>query len=233
MRLSPQHLAIPILLLAIVGFIGAITYRWYTVREETFLAGAPPQDILDAIEPRQVPYEQIKPRAITPTDAFLFGSPSSSAGVLFYGDYNDPASNAAFQDVFQKLVPFQDRVRLVWHHLPASTDDGDPSFEAAVLSECSRIINPRWPIHYLLVISEEPWKTKDLQRIAFQLSESEDELLACQRDADLRSYLRKQIQIARGDGIDTAPFVFSGTQAIPASAVSGDTVLHALDSFLP
>ncbi|MFA6100003.1 MAG: hypothetical protein WC750_03955 [Patescibacteria group bacterium] len=227
---TKERLAIFILALACLVLVGSMGWRWYHNRKDYFLSGAPPQDILEKVEPKKVPYDQIKPPAFLATDALVIGSMSSTAGIAFYGDYADSQSNALAREL-ESWARNQGRVRFIWYYLPAKTDDNDVSFEAAVLSECSRLLDDAWQAHKLL-ISLPKIDNQTLNLLADKLKDKDGLLYTCRQDKNLRSYLRQKIDIARGDGIDKAPFVFIGTHVFPAQSASSSTMIRTAMSYL-
>lgn len=233
MKINLQKISAVILMVAVVALLASAAYKFYRVKRDTFQAGLPPQAALKKIEPKNVPYNTIKPPAVQPTDAFIFGSPTSAAGVIFFGDYANPGSNKLFKELEPKLRNYRG-IRLVWRDLPSSTEDRSPSFEAAVLSECSRYTDPFWKMRYLLIsFTDTALDNWNIENILSQLPDSESQSLeACRRDQGVRDTLRQAIALARGDGIDTAPFLFVVSQAIPAQNASSTRVFDALRPYI-
>ncbi|MFA6446901.1 MAG: thioredoxin domain-containing protein [Patescibacteria group bacterium] len=233
MKLNLQKISALILMVAVVALLASAGYKFYRVKRDTYQAGLPPQAVLEEIKPKHVPYNTIKPPAITPTDAFIFGSPTSTAGVIFFGDYANPKSNKLFKELEPKLRAYRG-IRLVWRDLPSSTEDRNPSFEAAVLSECSRFLDPFWKMRYLLgSFTSTALDNWSIDSILSQLSNSEMQgLETCRRDQSVRNTLRQAIAISKGDGIDTAPFLFVVSQAISAQDASGTRVFDALRPYI-
>jgi protein-disulfide isomerase len=232
-HLSAQKMATLIIIFAIVIFAGSAGYTWYKTSTETYIAGAPPADLINDIPPKSVPYNQIKPRALTPYDAFLLGSATSSYGLVFYGDYTNPASNALLIELISKLLPYEDLIRLNWHYLPETTKDGDMGFEAAIASECSRLLEPNWPLHAVLIKETDKTLNRSrLRQLVENLSMDPEMVNACQNNTAVRDSIKTAIQTAKGDGIDKAPFVFVGTEAIPATEANAEKIINALRNYI-
>jgi hypothetical protein len=229
--LNKEKISLSILGLACLILALGMGWRWYYQQKNYFQSGSPPADIMDKIEPKSVPYEQIKSPAFLPTDALVFGSLSSTIGIAFYGDYANSQSNSLERELEKWVRGRQGKVRLVWYYLPAKTNDNDISFEAAVLSECSRLIDDNWQAHKLMV-SVPQMDKKTLELIANQLETKDNMLYNCRTNKDIRDYLRQKIDIAKGDGIDTAPFVFVGTKAFPAKYASSSSVMKSALDYL-
>ncbi|MDD5438046.1 MAG: hypothetical protein PHC70_02790 [Patescibacteria group bacterium] len=224
--LNKERIAISILAAACLILVASMGWNWYHNKKDYFLSGSPPQDVLEKIEPKKVPYEQIKPPAFLATDALVIGSISSTIGISFYGDYADPQSNALARELENWARNQQGKVRFVWYYLPATTDDNDISFESAVFSECSRLIDDMWQAH-LLMLSVPKVDKRTMEMFSQQLETSEKLLYNCRSDKNIRDYLKQKIYVARGDGIDKAPFVFVGTQVFPAQSASSSSIIRS------
>lgn len=230
-KIDRQFAALCLLVLASVALLSAIGWRWYRNKQDYFTSGAPPQEILDRIEPKTVPYNQIKPPAFLQTDALVFGSMSSTVGIAFYGDYTNNKSNSLAYSLESWTRSMGGRIRLIWHYLPASTDDNSPSFEAAMLSECSRLIDDSWKAHDMMIKFSNLGQ-REIDFLAGQLADKDGMLYGCMKDKNLRSYIRQKAQVARGDGIDNAPFVFVGTQAFPSQTASTTSIIRTAQTYL-
>ncbi len=229
LHFSARNVALGVLLLAFLILSGSIAYNWYTNRKNFYTAGSPPQDILQRVEPKSVPYDSIKPPAINAGETFLVGSVTSSYyGVIFFGDYTDSASAKAFKETLSAIQAYKGKVRLVWRQLPASTEDGSVSFEAAVASECSRLMNPSWPAHQAMLDASAQGLTKSKIDDIVDRFDVNQMLNMCRDDATVRKSVRTAIERYRGDGIDTAPFVFVGTQVYPAAKATPTAVVQAI-----
>src|SRR5262245_37688432 len=62
-------------------------YNEIQTGKNTFLSGAPPQEIQDVIVPKELDASQLHPPALVATDRIRYGSPTSSASVIEYGDF--------------------------------------------------------------------------------------------------------------------------------------------------
>ena len=230
---TPQRIAIIILALAVMVFVGSAGYRWYSIKNTTFLSGAPPADLMDSVEPKYIPPERMKPPAITNTDIFLLGSPTSSVGIVFYADYTNPESNKLLKQVIQRAATYDGDVRVILRYLPKTTKDRDPSFEAVVLSECSRIMDENWSAHNsLLSLEKNNVKNSDIEQISYDYSDTDGMIYGCRNDASLRDRLKKDIQQARGDGVLAAPFVFAGTKALPPDQADLENIFDAINTYI-
>jgi len=232
-KLDNKILAMGILGIAICFCIGSAIYKCNKKYRQTFMAGQPPQEILERIDPKKVPYNQIKPPAVSELDAFLVGSASSSIGVIFYGDYTDPKSTKLLREIEPRIRSGKGLIRLIWHNLPSSTENNDPGFEAAVLSECSRILDSSWNVHYALIaLNKDKVKNADLNRVSTENQDPKKLLEACRFDSTVRANVKYTIDLAKGDGIDQAPFIFVGSQAIPSQNATSTSIIEAIQAYL-
>lgn len=230
-RLNPQKTALLLIAIAGLSLLGAVIWKNYETRTQYFLSGSPPAEIFTKIEPKSVPYHQIKPPAFMQSDPLIMGSITSTVGVIIYGDYADPKSLTFYKEITDMAARQKGRVRVIWHYLPANDKDGEVGYEASVLSECNRLIDPAWSAHGLL-IDKSNLKRSDLEIISNQIMDAENMLWACRRDKDIQDYVRHGINLARGDGIDKAPFVFVGTQAFPSQTSSTAEILQSIQNYL-
>lgn len=230
-RLNPEKIALLLIIVAGLALLGAVIWKNYVTRTQYFLSGTPPPEIFTKIEPKSVPYNQIKPPAFLQSDPLALGSITSTVGVIFYGDYTDPKSLTFYKEITDMALKQKGRVRIIWHYLPANDKDGELGYEASVLSECNRLIDPNWQAHNIL-IAKDNLKRSDLEIISNQIMDAENMLWACRKDKDIKDYVRHGIEVARGDGIDTAPFVFVGTQVFPSQTSSTAEILKSIQNYL-
>ncbi len=232
-HLSAQKLATIIIIFAIVIFTAGAGYSIYLTNTKNYLAGAPPKELTQKIPAKQVPYSQIKPPAINPDDSFLIGAASSTYGIIFYGDYTNSKSNELLLSLVSALKPYSDLVRLNYRHLPKTTDDGDMGYETAIVSECSRLFGSSWILHDLLINTEPKKITKSFLRQLIQEASLEPEIInVCEYNTTIREKVGTTIDTAKSDGIDVAPFIFVGTEAIPSEQATTDNVLNAVKSYI-
>jgi hypothetical protein len=230
---SAQKLATIIIIFAIIVFTAGAGYSIYISNTKHYLAGAPPAELSQKIPAKQVPYSQIKPPAVNPDDAFMMGSASSSYGIIFYGDYTNPESNKLLTEILPAISPYGDLIRLNYRHLPKTTADGDIGYESAIASECSRLFDSGWILHAVLLnINPKDIKKSTLPQLIQDTSAEPEIIKACQFNTSLRNQIRTAIDTAKGDGIDEAPFLFIGTEAIPAKEATTEKVLNAIKTYI-
>ncbi|MFA6504057.1 MAG: thioredoxin domain-containing protein [Patescibacteria group bacterium] len=229
--LSKNTLAAAIITIAGLVLVGSMGWSWYKTRTDFFLSGAPPASMMNEITPKKVPYGQIKPPAFLQTDALIYGSMTSTASIVFYGDYTDPKSNILARDIDTWVRTSKGKIRLIWQYLPATDKDGNASFEAAVFSECSRLMDDKWIAHTLMINMPKVGMS-DVESLTDQLTDKDGMLYDCRKDKNIRDYVRTKVQTARGDGIDTAPFVFVGTHVFPSQSASSTSIIQAAQTYL-
>lgn len=228
---SKNNLAAVIIVIAGLILVGSMGWRWYKNKTDFFLSGAPPTEALNRIEPKKVPYDQIKPPAFLQTDALIYGSMTSTASVIFYGDYTNPKSNALAREIDAWIKTSRGKIRLIWQYLPATDKDNEISFEAAVFSECSRLLDDKWLAHSLL-LNMSKVSMSDIESLTDKLTDEDGMMYACRKDKNIRDYVRTKVQTARGDGIDTAPFVFVGTHVFPSQTASSTSIIQSAQTYL-
>jgi len=232
-KLTPTNISLVIISLSLITLLGFYIRFLYQENTTKFRSGKPPQELLNYISPKHVPYETIKPPAISPNDPILYGSPTSSLiGIIIYGDYTNSSTKKITPLLTKYAQNYQDQIRIIWHHLPLSDKNGDLSFEATILSECSRLTNPSWPAHQLLLDIKDETKSRNIKQILYNLGSQNKNLLACFKSKNIRQQLQHQIQISRGDGIDIAPLIFVGTEAIPATQINFKNITNKLNNYI-
>ena len=125
-------------------------------------------------------------------------------------------------------------VRLNYRYLPESSDDGHIGYESAVASECSRLFGShQWLLHHLFLQADPDKLTTGYIRNTIEATTMQPEIIkACQFNTSIRNKISTDINRAKGDGIDVAPFIFVGTQAIPSQSANQETVLNALKTYI-
>lgn len=230
-RLNPEKMALLLIIIACLALLSAVVWKAYETRTQYFLSGSPPAEIFTKIEPKSVPYNQIKPPAFLQSDPLAMGSITSTVGVIMFGDYADQKSLTFYKEIAELASQQKGRVRIIWHYLPANDKDGELGYEAALLSECNRLLDPNWMAHDILIDTQE-LKRSDLEIISNQIMDEENMLWACRKDKEIKDYVRHGINVARGDGIDKAPFIFVGTQVFPSQTSSTAEILQSIQNFL-
>jgi len=232
-KLTAPNISLAIISISLIILLGFYINFLYQQKTTKFKSGRPPQELLNYIPPKHIPYETLKPPAVFPTDPILYGTTTSSLiGIIIYGDYTNSSTKQITPLITQFAKKYKNQIRVIWHHLPKSDKNGDISFEATVLSECSRLTDPAWSAHDLLINIKEKTEMRHVKQILYNLSDQNKNLLRCFKNKTIRQQIQHQIQISRGDGIDIAPLIFVGTEAIPASEANFKNVTNKLNHYI-
>lgn len=199
------------ILLCFFGLGGILVYHAYQTSQRSFVTGAPPIDIKNSLLPENIDPAKMRPPAIRPTDPIRFGSVTSVASVIVFGDF-ECESCKAVDDVVRRVLPsYRGNVRFVWRDLPV-TDVNPSAMDAAIFARCAGLQGKFWEAHDAL------YRVKTLNELAYNAISSElqlnsGQLQACRRDPAVRQAIQQDIDTARNDGVNSAPFLFIGTKA--------------------
>ncbi len=198
-------------LLALLGLISlGVTQEWQR-RTDAFRAGAPPEEIRKAIIPKKIEISLLRPPAIRPGDPVRFGSATSFASVIEFGDFECPSCQNLAKTLDEVTSSFHGRVRLVWRDLPVM-DVNPHAMAAAIAARCAGAQGKFWEAHDLL-FSAETLNERTFERLAPQLHLNGAEYERCRTDQRVRAAIQEDVDTARGDGIQAAPLLFIGTKA--------------------
>ncbi len=194
-----------------------------------FMTGLPPDEIRNAVLPQQVDLAKMRPPALRPTDPIRFGGATSVASVVEYGDFECAGCHEQEQAVRTALPKFGGRVRLVWRDLPIK-DENPNAFDAAVFARCAGVQGKFWDAHDALFAAPSLGETA-YAAIARDLRLNLTALAQCRADPAVAAAVTDDVDISRGDGVTSAPFLFIGTRAAKGP-VSADEIEQELLLFL-
>ncbi len=227
-----SRLRILILISSVLIFIGISGWYVYTgirLGRTTFPAGAPPEDVKKAILPKQVSLTQLRPPALRPTDPIRYGSATSVVSVIEFGDFECAACRQMKQTIASILPKYQGRVRFVWRDLPV--EDVNPhALAAAIFARCAQAQGKFWAAYDALFASDT-LNEAIFRSLATQLALDPVALDQCRRNSALKAALQADVDVARGDGINTAPLIFIGTKAL-TGVIAPDILERELKLFL-
>jgi len=208
---------------------GWMVYNEVLLSRNTFLTGSPTQDIKDVVVPKELTAAELHPPALTVSDPVRYGSVSSVASVIEYGDYQCETCKTMAPVLDRVVASYKGRVRLVWHDLPITTMH-TKALDAAVFARCAGLDGKYWEAHDKLfaadVIDEYAFS-----EIAEALKLNTRTLMQCRNDKKLIESVMRDADIAQGDGISRAPTIFVGTKAF-IGTVSEETLRAAIEQFL-
>lgn len=208
---------------------GWILYGQIQTARTTFMSGAPTAEIQSALVPKTVPLADLKPPAVRPEDEIRYGSPTSVASVIEFGDY-ECESCRALDPVIQRVLPtFKGTVRFVWRDLPVKDVNPD-AFEAAMFARCAALQGKFWEAHDALLAAPS-LDESTYASIASNLKLNAANLASCRADANGRAALQNDVDVARNDGINAAPLLFIGTAA-HQGPMTADELIQRIKAFL-
>ncbi len=205
-----EYLILGILVLILL-FLGSwLIVREYVIRKNSYLAGAPPQNIRFMMIPQTIDLSKMKPPAVRLTDPMRYGNNLSEAAVIFFGDFNSPDSRIVANVISQVIPAYNGRIRLVWRDHPLENDD--QAMSAAVFTRCAGFQGKFWETYDMLNGVTNLNETI-YSGIIQNLNLSSKEMSTCRKDQGLKQLIEADVKSAQNDGIISVPFLFIGTEA--------------------
>jgi len=203
-------------------------YVWWRIRfaNNHFRAGQVPQDIVNQLMPKSVPLESLRPPAIRVTDPLRYGGATATLSVIEYGDFQCEFCRQLAPEIKKALEPYDGDVRFVWRDYPIE-EIHQNAMGAAVFARCAGLQGRYWEA-YDLLMAAGTLNESLYQQIAARLRLDGGALSACRKDPSLPIMLRKDVEEARADGIQSTPLLFIGTKAIEGY-VDSATIKKAID----
>ncbi|MFZ2804095.1 MAG: thioredoxin domain-containing protein [Patescibacteria group bacterium] len=224
-----QGLVLGLVLVCFFTLAGGIIYHSYEQSKDTFSAGVPPLDIENSLIPQQVDITKMHPPAPRPSDPVRFGSATSLASVIEFGDFECPACKDQNTILLQTLPQYHGAVRLIWRDLPITTENPD-AMAAAIFARCAEVQGKFWQAHDLL-FSYAELNEVTYSNIEQLLGLDVTQMDACRQDSSVQQAIQADVDAARNDGVNSAPFLFVGTTAHD-SPVSAAELNAELKEFL-
>jgi len=225
-----KHLLyLTILLFCFFAIAGGVIARAVSESQHSFETGAPPIDIKNALIPQQVSLSKMHPPALRPADPMRYGNITSTASVVEFGDFECAACKTLNTTLAQVLPNYKGKVRLVWRDLPITTENAD-AMDAAVFARCAGLQGKFWPAHDMLY-GYERLNELTYSSIQTALGLNTAQMDACRQDSAVRQAIQTDIDTARNDGINSAPFLFVGTTAHD-TPITADELDKELKAFL-
>lgn len=197
---------------AVVLMSAWMIYSEIQTARTTFMTGLPPEEIKKALQPRTVELSQLRPPALRAMDPIRYGSTTSVASVVEYGDYECEACHELKRTIETVLPTLGGRVRLIWRDLPVR-DVNPNAFEAAVFARCAGVQGKFWNAHDAL-FNAPTLGERAYADIAANLGLNTTALATCRADQSVRNALQFDVDVARNDGIGSVPLLFIGTKAL-------------------
>jgi protein-disulfide isomerase len=206
-----KYLLLGFLLSFFFALTGVLTYRTYQRSTGSFLAGSPPINVENALLPQTIELSKMHPPALRPTDPIRFGSVTSVASVIEFGDFESSSTRALEPTMQRVLSTYHGNVRFIWRDLPV-TDINPHAMEAAIFARCAGLQGKFWEAHDNLL------QAKTLNELTYStigtaLHLDSSQLQACRKDPSVQQAIQQDVDTARNDGVNSAPLLFIGTKA--------------------
>ncbi len=202
-----------------------ILYRAFRFNTTMYLAGAPPEDVIEMVIPKQLKPSELHPPAIRPNDPIRYGGTTSTSAVILYGDFSDAVSRTLLNRLSKIISTYHGSVRFVWRDLPLAVNNR--SIAAAIFARCAQQQSKFWPAADLLAADPNLSEIRFEEiRTALQL---DDQLMfLCRKDKSIRALIEQDVHDTQFDGIDHTPLFFIGTKAYTDPAMTDDQVNTAI-----
>lgn len=204
------------LLIGIVAFFGALAggYIWWRVyfSDTHFRVGSVPPELVNQLLPKNVPLESMRPPAVRTTDQLRYGGATSVFSVIEFGDFQCEFCRQLAPEIRKALEPYDGMVRFVWRDFPIENLHKQ-AMPAAIFARCAGAQGKFWDTYDALMASP---KLDDAvyRQIATRVGLNTELLNTCRKDPNVEAVIRKDVEEAKADGVQSAPFLFIGTRAI-------------------
>ncbi|MFH1838851.1 MAG: thioredoxin domain-containing protein, partial [Patescibacteria group bacterium] len=218
-----------LLSLSIVIFVlvaTAFTFRVVQFKKTHYKVGSVPPEIVNQLLPKDVPISSIRPPALRAIDPIRYGGTTSVVSIIEYGDYECEYCRRMRTEIDSVARSYNGLVRFVWRDFPIE-EIHKGSTEVAIFARCAALQGKYWPIHDALMTAEK-LNEKTLQQIADSFGLDPIFQKSCRQDAAMEQMVLRDLSEARADGINSAPFIFVGTQAFDGY-VDAETLRQAVE----
>lgn len=203
--------ALAFFVIVLLSLSGWLIWRGIDLSQNSYLTGAPPEDLKNSLAPKNIDLATMHPPAVRATDPMRYGGATSVASIIEYGDFECENCRAMSQVLQDTLPRYGGTVRLVWRDLPVS-DKNPHAMDAAIFSRCATIQGKFWEVHDALMQAVNLNETT-FSAIALNAKLDQGLLAACRRDPSIQRLIEEDVNVSRHDGVDSAPFLFIGTKA--------------------
>jgi len=214
--------------LIIVGMAGWLIYKSVTLKETTFMSGAPPKALKEVIVPANLALSQIRPPAIRSIDFYRYGGATSSASIILFGTYRCPECKKLEQAVMQTVPKYNGLARYVWRDLPKADDAQEVN--DAVFAFCAGVLGKFWEAHDALM-GAATIDGLTYSQITAALNLDAQKMARCRFDPSIPAGILRDAEIAGGDGVTSTPLLFIGTEATKQT-LPADEIEKKLKLFL-
>ncbi len=217
---SHRSLVLAVSVFLLLAVSGWLVYSAVDTARTKFESGNPPPDVQKALQPHAIDLGVMRPPALRATDPIRYGSVTSSMSVVAYGDYECPGCRA-MNNILTTVIPtFKGTVRLVWRDLPIA-DENPNAMSAAIFARCAGEQEKYWEAHDSLMDADTLGEGT-YAAIAQQLKLNLRSLADCRQNPNISKDIQQDVDEARTDGVDSAPFFFIGTKAVRGQMTAED-----------
>ncbi|MBP9869102.1 thioredoxin domain-containing protein [Patescibacteria group bacterium] len=222
-----------ILLVSIIGLFilltGWLVWREVDLRMNSFVAGAPPENLREVLLPQTIDINLMRPPALRPIDPVRYGDINSQMSVIEFGDYECEACRANATAIRNVLPEFDGKVRFVWRDMPV-TESHPHAMNAAIFARCAGYQGRYWEAHDAL-LSAAALSSSAIDALAKRLDVNLTALGTCRNDGEVRRIIEEDITAGRADGVNSVPLLFIGTKAYSGTLTEAQ-LREAIRSFL-
>jgi protein-disulfide isomerase len=222
-----------IALVSIIGLFvlltGWLVWREIDLRMNSFVSGAPPENIREILLPKTIDINAMRPPALRPIDPVRYGDINSQMSVIEFGDYECEACRANAVAINSVLPEFDGKVRFVWRDMPV-TESHPHAMDAAIFARCAGYQGRYWEAHDLLLTTES-YSSYALDALAKKLDVNLTALGTCRNDPAVKQLIEEDTSAGRADGVNSVPLLFIGTHA-HSGALTESQLREAIRSFL-
>ncbi len=191
--------------------VGLIITRITFFNKTRYRVGQIPQEIANQLLPKIIPISSLRPPALRMIDPIRYGNATSLVSVIEFGDY-ECESCRNMKPVIESVIPkYNGKVRFVWREMPNEVQHKN-ALSAAVFARCAGLQGRYWEAYDALTTRSSLGET-EYRRIAAGLGLDETLLRACRNDPDTEASIKKDVEQARADGINSVPLTFIGASA--------------------
>lgn len=222
-----------ILLVSIIGLFllltGWLVWREVDLRMNSFVAGAPPENLREVLLPQTIDINLMRPPALRPIDPVRYGDINSQMSVIEFGDYECEACRANALAIKNVLPEFDGKVRFVWRDMPV-TESHPHAMNAAIFARCAGYQGRYWEAHDAL-LSAAALSSSAIDALAKRLDVNLTALGTCRNDGEVRRIIEEDVTAGRADGVNSVPLLFIGTKAYSGTLTEAQ-LREAIRSFL-
>lgn len=207
----PRIFSLVGILVLFVLVVGLIITRISFFNKTMYRVGEIPQEIANQLIPKIIPISSLRPPALRMIDPIRYGNATSLVSVIEYGDY-ECESCRDMKPIIESVIPkYKGKVRFVWRDMPNESQHKN-ALSTAVFARCAGLQGKYWETYDALMTRTTLGET-EYRRIAAGLGLDDALLRGCRNDPTAEASIKKDVEQARADGINSVPLTFIGASA--------------------